>query len=771
MTYTFKLLLSMNRFYQLAFLLICMLGQLTALCQQNAHQRSVEVSAEVSVNPPYLFFSWPADATATDYAVYRKGINDTSWGNPIAMLPGFATSYTDTDIAVGEAFEYAFFKKEFEPVTWDVCVTPGTEVKLKVNDMYGIGLCCSFGFGYYEAEACNNVVAYGDDFVSEESTIFTVCDEGTACTNITITIEQDLFPNSTSWELTNNQTGQFLANSGGVGVHIADRPSYGYIYAGIQANSLYDPGSILLVVDADYWGPLANELAQLETDLIADGWNVLWISANKQDPVTSVKNSIVETYNFTPDLEAVYLIGHIPVPYSGDIFPDTHFDHKGAWPADVYYADMDGVWTDNTVSVDTAYFERNHNFPGDGKFDQGAIPSEVELQLGRVDFYDMPSFSEGEIELTRKYLNKVHCFKVADIKYERRGLIDDNFGQAFAAPAASGWRNFATMFGAENVFELDYFTTLRENNYLWSFGCGGGSHVSAAGIGTTTDFANDSLLTAFTMLFGSQFGDWDNPDNFLKAPLASGNTLTNVWSGSNPSWTFHHMALGHSIGYSALRNQNSGNGVYYNGPQLTHVALMGDPTLRMHNIQPPNAFTSTQEDATVNLAWEPSFDAGVFAYNIYRSSTIDGQFEKINSTFITDTSFEDTAPLDGNNVYMVRAIKEEVEGSGSYYNMSLGVIDSVEYSFSTSLSNAIEASVSIYPNPSSGKVFVNLNGLKEDRYTVKIMDKLGRTVSVQRAVNRNELSFDLSKLSNDIYFIHIENEGGEQFTKRLVLVK
>ena len=30
--------------------------------------------------------------------------------------------------------------------------------------------------------------------------------------------------------------------------------------------------------------------------------------------------------------KAVYLLGRIPVPYSGFINPDSHPDHEGAWP-------------------------------------------------------------------------------------------------------------------------------------------------------------------------------------------------------------------------------------------------------------------------------------------------------------------------------------------------------------------------------------------------------------------------------------------------------
>ena len=89
-------------------------------------------------------------------------------------------------------------------------------------------------------------------------------------------------------------------------------------------------------------------------------------------------------------------MGNIPVPYSGDIAPDEHPNHTGAWPADVYYGDMDGTWTDQsanyqqTVNSDPADRARLSNTPGDGKFDQTTPPSAVELQVGRVDLAGMP---------------------------------------------------------------------------------------------------------------------------------------------------------------------------------------------------------------------------------------------------------------------------------------------------------------------------------------------------------------------------------------------
>ena len=68
---------------------------------------------------------------------------------------------------------------------------------------------------------------------------------------------------------------------------------------------------------------------------------------------------------------------------------------------------------------------------------------------------------------------------------------------------------------------------------------------------TTQKYATTvSMGGVFNMAFGSYFGDWDNKNNFLRAHLASGQGLTNVWAAI-PNWYFHHMGMGDPIGYSA----------------------------------------------------------------------------------------------------------------------------------------------------------------------------------------------------------------------------
>ncbi len=454
---------------------------------------------------------------------------------------------------------------------------------------------------------------------------------------------------------------------------------FGYINAGIEVAAFESRGIVLLIIDDTMIDSLNDEIDQLVSDFEGDGWKVKKHAVSRDADVPSVKATILNMYNEDPaNTKALYLLGRIPVPYSGDIYPDGHPDHEGAWPADVYYGDMNGVWTDNSVNVVVANAERHRNVPEDGKFDQSFIPTDIELQVGRVDFANMPAFADSEIQLLRNYLNKSHAYKHKIFTATRRAIVDDNFGYFGAeAFAASGWKNFGPLCGYESVMAGDYFTTTADSSYLWSYGCGGGSYTSAGGIGNTNNFAAADLQSVFTLLFGSYFGDWDATNNFLRAPLAQGKTLTNAWSG-RPHWMLHHMGLGENIGYGARLTQNN-SGLYFAsyGARFIHIALMGDPTLR-NDVVAPVANVVAQRNANgAEISWEASSD-NVIGYYVYTKSEQSQDYMRLNDEVINSTDYLDPCIYDeGIHSYMVRAVSLQESPSGTYYNMSQGISDTV----------------------------------------------------------------------------------------------
>ena len=463
----------------------------------------------------------------------------------------------------------------------------------------------------------------------------------------------------------------------------------GYVLAGINAPMTENRGKLVLIVDSTHAAALATELTPLQQDLLGDGWTVIRHDVPRTATPPTVKNLIRNAYNADrSNVKSVFLFGHVAVPYSGNFNPDAHPDHKGAWAADTYYGDMDGAWTDSSVNNTGAHKPWNHNSPGDGKFDQSDLPSDLELAVGRVDFYNMTCFSNkawsrSELDLLRAYLDKDHAFRHGRIVVPGRGLVCDNFGESGGeAFASTGWRSFAPFFGAENNVQVgygQYFNTLRDEGYLWSYGTGGGSWYTCNGIGSSDDFANTEIKTVFTSFLGSYFGDWDNESAFLRAALGSGWTLATAWGG-RPHWFFHRMGLGEPIGTSAILSQNNRYGGLYAaqnwGTHQVHVTLLGDPTLRMHPVLPPSNVSATAGNG-VTLTWSPSTDSSIQGYAVYRANSANGPFTRIGGSALTSNLYFTDPSGASSSVYMVRAVKLEQSGSGTYLNPSQGIIATV----------------------------------------------------------------------------------------------
>jgi hypothetical protein len=459
---------------------------------------------------------------------------------------------------------------------------------------------------------------------------------------------------------------------------------FGYIATGVDAPLVENRGKLILIVDNTQAAAMASELTRLQQDLAGDGWTVIRKDVSRTATPPAVKSLIKAEYDADrANVKAVFLFGHVAVPRSGDINPDGHDNHKGAWAADTYYADMDGSWTDSSANDTSAERSDNYNTPGDGRFDQSSIPSDLELAVGRVDLSNMTCFSNktpsrSETDLLRAYLNKDHNFRHGLMNVPRRGVVADNFGDIYGESfGATGWRSFAPMFGHTNTVALNYgtyFPTLKSQPYLFSYACGGGSYYTCDGIGGSDDFALNDIQAVFTMHFGSYFGDWDNESNFLRASLGSGYALTTTWSG-RPHYFYHHMALGETVGYSVRLSQNNGSGGLYEkvnyGSRFVNSALLGDPTLRLHPVLAPSNLTGASGNGLV-LSWTGSSDTAIKGYHVYRASSANGPFTRLNSALLGATTFTDTAPLTG-GIYMVRAVKLETTPSGTYYNASQGV--------------------------------------------------------------------------------------------------
>ncbi|WP_221067249.1 hypothetical protein [Methylomagnum ishizawai] len=462
-----------------------------------------------------------------------------------------------------------------------------------------------------------------------------------------------------------------------------------YILAGIELPQVESRGKIVLVVDNQFSAGLAFEIQRLERDLAGDGWTVLRVDVSRDEPATKIKGRIKALYRSDPaNTVAVFLLGHIPVVHSGWMNPDQHGSRPA--PTDAFYADMDGVWTDTRVNGDNRAiggYDWWINVPRDGKFDQTLIPSDLELQVGRVDFYDMTAFyrlGATEQEMLRTYLDKDHAFRAKAFAVENR---------AAQMGSETGKYNFQQMFGTAPTFMVPdsndsaaWFGLFEDDSYLWLLkGGGGGYYDGTVGIGSTADFARSpGVKIVFNSWFASFYSEWDVENAFLRAPLAAkGYGLVNFWS-ENPDWVLHQMALGGTIGAAARLSQN--NDLYYalkgypveNDPPMelnrrgVHLNLLGDPSLRMHIVAPPS---NVRAGPSGLVTWDASPEAGLLGYDVYGGRSATGPFVRLNATPVSGPAYAVGNPVRGAR-YQVKAVKLDASsGSGTYLNTSVGVLD------------------------------------------------------------------------------------------------
>ncbi|MCB9244988.1 MAG: T9SS type A sorting domain-containing protein [Flavobacteriales bacterium] len=554
----------------------------------------------------------------------------------------------------------------------------------------------------------------------------------------------------------------------------------GYIMTGYGIPAVHDRGKLLMLVEASLMDSLAEEINLHAMDIAADGWWVDVETIDETENTVPQVRALIDDKLKDGDLEGIYLFGHIAVPYSGQycnhsyytVPPDGHGpgqgDHCGAWAADVYYAVHDATWYDDKMIVDAAARTANQNRKDDGKFDEIWLPGKAESQLGRVDLSDMPIFPINEIGLMRRYMNKNHAYRYNLTKTYALGLVDENFPASAGAFASTAWRNFPSLIGKGKTESKDFLTTLKDSTYLLAYGTGAGSYTSCNKVATSQQMTTENSAI-FNFLFGSYFGDWDIRNNFLRAALGTEKGgLTNAWSG-RPWWHIHPMGLGETIGYCTRLTQNNER---RNGPETytastfennIHIALMGDPTLRMYMFDPPKNLTLTTNGSRneVAISWTPSAADGVIGYHLYYSWSPTGPYVKVNHDLITANQYNHTAPFDGDVYYMVRAERLETTPSGSFYNLSQGIINKIESLDAAGIREVYRnVGLKLYPNPSDGHMRIELDKPFSADVTMQLFDLQGRLLyetALSGPVGKSTYQIDLSAQPDGIYLLSIGN--------------
>lgn len=539
---------------------------------------------------------------------------------------------------------------------------------------------------------------------------------------------------------------------------------FSYITAAIEKAPTHTRGKLWILIAQNLNDSLASEIETLKQDLAGDGWDVGTEVINTTATVADVK-SFIDGKAKGSGCNAVYLLGNIPVPYSGTFCRDPNYlyppdghaatdpnSHCGAWPADVYYGVIDGNWTD-TDSTTIGKRAENKNLIGDGKWDNNRIPGDVTIAVGRVDLSRLPVFSKTEIELTRNYLNKAHEYKIGNTVVFEEAVVENNFSGFEEGFSSGAIRDFTAHLGEGKIINADMFNTTALEDYKFSYVCGGGSYTSCNGVGVSADFTTKNGAL-FNHIFGSFFGDYDIQNNFMRSSIATDKLgLVCIWSG-RPKWITHGLAMGESFVESYLKTQNNFQdydaNFYQNSP---HLGFMGDISLRTNTVLPASdiALNANGDSTAVTINWTASTEPSTQGYYVYRSHKPYGGYVLLNNTAVSSTSFTDNDPYDGTNHYMVRTAKLTTTGSGSYVNLSIGIsaeINGMKGEFAN-LKEINKIDLKVYPTLTNSMLIVETSNTSILQF--EIINSLAEQVKKGELVGSSN-AVSVAELANGIYY-------------------
>ncbi|MBD3378687.1 hypothetical protein GF406_26910 [candidate division KSB1 bacterium] len=168
-------------------------------------------------------------------------------------------------------------------------------------------------------------------------------------------------------------------------------------------SSLFETGSsrICIIVTENIASELTQELQRFQADLFQTGYSSTLLSFQKGD-AQGLRQFLIQLYQESQSLQGAILMGDLPyIMFEMNQNWGAPYGYPGyeRFPCDLFYMDMDGIWTD---SKDDGRVK-----PDNGFYDTIADPLDLEIWVSRVRVDNLISLGE-EIELLQHFLDQNH---------------------------------------------------------------------------------------------------------------------------------------------------------------------------------------------------------------------------------------------------------------------------------------------------------------------------------------------------------------------------
>jgi len=237
-------------------------------------------------------------------------------------------------------------------------------------------------------------------------------------------------------------------------------------------------------------------------------------------------------------------------------------------------------------------------------------------------------------------------------------------------------------------------------------------------------------------------------------------TITPGSAFTPTTYNARYVCTAYSSGYSSSEQFENGNQmICLAGAGVVYEVNAGGTLIWSYNTGGLTPQAHRYSPCYVNNAAPPQPSISVFGSSLVCTNATTYQWY-LNGDAIPSATNQAVLPVQ-DGMYLVRIT--DVNGCAFFY--SSGMFYSIPVPTGLAGLSAELNKIQLYPNPSNGRVYINMNRLVEN-FEVEVRSASGQLI----LKDKNNSLIDLGEVSNGIYFITIITEKGNK-TKKITILK
>lgn len=279
-----------------------------------------------------------------------------------------------------------------------------------------------------------------------------------------------------------------------------------------------------------------------------------------------------------------------------------------------------------------------------------------------------------------------------------------------------------------------------------------------AGDGWSTDFYAQSSTPA---PFQGGAGDGWSTDSYAQP---SDNLFV---GGAGDGWSQDSYAQSstNTVFFGGAGDGYDFNSYMQNSTPMPFRGGIGDGWANTYSVVGPLpvtllSFEATKRESSVLLNWETSTEINSSHYLVEKSAdavnfSFLAEVKSLNQLTGSKYQLVDDKPLTGYNYYRIKMV--DIDGQFKYTPTRHVIFDGYESI----------AEIKVFPNPSTGKLYVEIPILRNlEPMVVNITNSFGQVIKQQKTdTNNKTLEYDLSSYAKGIYYIQVKSKSFQKVEK------